>query len=316
MRKKLWNREHVEGRVYDHNLAIKTVQNKDSQNFGKEFIGGTLDVATDEDCINVITINFTYVTEKTSKGNVNATFTALKNIIENGKTIVAKGKDEATKVKIDTALALNDFYTNRTGEEVLVSAKRNEGGFVTIVSSLCEEDKRNTFEFDMLINGTRLVEADEERNIPSDYLIVKGAVFNFREAILPVELIVKNPSGIKYFDSLDASQTNMTFTKVWGKINSENIKTYKEEESAFGEAKVTEYEKNVKEWVITGTANEPYEIGDAENGITLEEIKAKVADREVHLAEVKKRQDEYQASKVAPSAGSAGVTAAQGGFNF
>lgn len=316
MRKKLWNREHVEGRVYDHNLAIKTVQNKDSQNFGKEFIGGTLDVATDEDCINVITINFTYVTEKTSKGNVNATFTALKNIIENGKTIVAKGKDEATKVKIDTALALNDFYTNRTGEEVLVSAKRNEGGFVTIVSSLCEEDKRNTFEFDMLINGTRLVEADEERNIPSDYLIVKGAVFNFREAILPVELIVKNPSGIKYFESLDASQTNMTFTKVWGKINSENIKTYKEEEPAFGEAKVTEYEKNVKEWVITGTAKEPYEIGDAENGITLEEIKAKVADREVHLAEVKKRQDEYQASKVAPSAGSTGVTAAQGGFNF
>jgi hypothetical protein len=316
MRKKLWNREHVEGRVYDHNLAIKTVQNKDSQNFGKEFIGGTLDVATDEDCINVITINFTYVTEKTSKGGVNATFTALKNIIENGKTIVAKGKDEATKVKIDTALALNDFYTNRTGEEVLVSAKRNEGGFVTIVSSLCEEDKRNTFEFDMLINGTRLVEADEERNIPSDYLIVKGAVFNFREAILPVELIVRNPSGIKYFDSLDASQTNMIFTKVWGKINSENIKTYKEEESAFGAAKVTEYEKNVKEWVITGTANEPYEIGDAENGITLEEIKAKVADREVHLAEVKKRQDEYQASKVAPSAGSAGVTAAQGGFNF
>lgn len=316
MRKKLWNREHVEGRVYDHNLAIKTVQNKDSQNFGKEFIGGTLDIATDEDCINVITINFTYVTEKTSKGGVNATFTALKNIIENGKTIVAKGKDEATKVKIDTALALNDFYTNRTGEEVLVSAKRNEGGFVTIVSSLCEEDKRNTFEFDMLINGTRLVEADEERNIPSDYLIVKGAVFNFREAILPVELIVRNPSGIKYFDSLDASQTNMTFTKVWGKINSENIKTYKEEESAFGKAKVTEYEKNVKEWVITGTANEPYEIGDAENGITLEEIKAKVADREVHLAEVKKRQDEYQASKVAPSAGNAGVTAAQGGFNF
>ena len=108
----------------------------------------------------------------------------------------------------------------------------------------------------------------------------------------------------------------MTFTKVWGKINSENIKTYKEEEPAFGEAKVTEYEKNVKEWVITGTAKEPYEIGDAENGITLEEIKAKVADREVHLAEVKKRQDEYQASKVAPSAGSAGVTAAQGGFNF
>ena len=169
----------------------------------------------------------------------------------------------------------------------------------------------------MLINGTRLVEADEERNIAADYLIVKGAVFNFRNAILPVEFIVKNPSGIKYFESLDASSSNMVFTKVWGKINSETIKTVKTEESMFGEAKVTEYERTIKEWVITGTANETYEIDDEQNGITLDEIKKALADREVYLADVKKRQDEYQASKgTTPAAGGAGVTAAQGGFNF
>lgn len=316
--KKTVNKEHVEGRVYEHSLAIKTVQNRDSANFGKEFIAGTLDVATDEDCLNVVTIHFTYVTEKTSKGNNNDTYTALKNIIENGKTVLVDGKDVATMVKIDTALGVNDFYTNRNGQEELVSAKRNDGGFVHIVNKLADEAARSTFEMDMLINGTRLVEKDEERNIANDYLVVKGAVFNFRNAILPVEFVVKNEGGIKYFQSLEASASNLVFTKVWGTINSETIITKREEENAFGEAAVKEYERKVREWVITGAAKETYELGDAKDGITVEEIQKAMTDRETYLADVKKRQDEYQASKNSGAAtpASAGVTAAQGGFNF
>ena len=318
MRKPI-NKEHVEGRVYEHNLAIKTVQNKDSANYGKEFIGGTLDIATDDDCLNIVTINFTYVTELTSKGNKNETYTTLKNIIESGKTVLIDGEDAATMVKVDTALGVNDFYTNRNGEEVLVSAKRNEGGFAHIVNKLADEAARNTFEMDMLINGTRLVEKDEERNIPADYLVVKGAVFNFRNAILPVEFVVKNEGGMKYFESLEASPSNLVFTKVWGSIKSLTVVTPKEEESAFGEPVIKEYERKVKEWVITGAAKEPYEIDDDKNGITMEEVKQAMADREVYLAGVKKRQDEYQASKNSANAvttGNAGVTAAQGGFNF
>ena len=59
-------------------------------------------------------------------------------------------------------------------------------------------------------------------------------------------------------------------------------------------------------------------MDDEQNGITLDEIKKALADREVYLADVKKRQDEYQASKNASgnAAGGAGVSAAQGGFNF
>ena len=71
--------------------------------------------------------------------------------------------------------------------------------------------------------------------------------------------------------------------------------------------------------VITGTAKEVYEFGDEKNGITVEEIKKALSDREVYLADVKKRQDEYKASQATTTtsnAGGAGVTAAQGGFNF
>lgn len=317
--RKVINRETIQGRVYEHDLSVKKVQNTESKNFGQEFINGTLDIATDEACMNIVTINYTYVTPVTSTGKQNSTYTALMNIINNGKTVLVDGKDAATMVKCDTALGLNDFYVNRNGEETLVSSKRNDGGFVTIVNKLDEnEAARSTFEADMLINNVRRVEADPDRNIDADYLIVKGAVFNFREAILPVEFTLRNPAGFPYFENLDASPNNMVFTKVWGQVSSQVEKTTKVEESAFGEPSVKEYTKTVKEWVITGTSRPDavYEIGDEKNGITTDEIKKALADRETYLADVKKRRDEYEASKKATPAATAGVTAAAGGFNF
>lgn len=314
--RRIVNKEHIEGRVYESNLALKTVQNRDSENFGKEFIGGSLDIATDDECLNIVTVHFPYVVALTKQNKPNDTFTALRAIIESGKTVVADGVDAATMVKIDTSLRANDWYSSKDGEEKLITSKRNEGGFAHIVTKLGDPNTRNTFEFDMLINGTRLVEADEEKNIKEDYLIVKGCVFDFRNAMQPVELIVKNQGGIKYFESLDASPSNLVFTKVWGKINNETIVSIREEESAFGESAVKEYKRDIREWVITGTAKETYDTDDEENGITMAEVKDLMSKREVYLAEVKKKNDEYQASKSTPAAGGSNVSAAAGGFNF
>lgn len=314
--KKVINRERIEGWVYDHNLALKTVQNTESKNFGKEFINGTLDIQTDDEGCNIVTVNFTYVTEMTAKGTKNATFAVLKNIIDGAKTVLSDGRDAAMMVRVDTALGLNDFYTTRNGVEELVQAKRNDGGFVSQINKLNPTD-RSTFEFDMLINGTRFVDENEETGTP-EYLVVKGAVFNFRNAMLPVELVVKSKGGIDYFSSLEASASNLVFTRVKGNIASQVTSVKREEESAFGEPSVREYTRTVREWVITWAASEPYEIGDETNGITVDEIKKALADREVYLADVKKRQDEYQATKNATPAAtpSAGTTAAAGAFNF
>ena len=41
--KKIINKVHVEGRVYDFDLAEKTVQNTESKFYGKPFIGGTIE---------------------------------------------------------------------------------------------------------------------------------------------------------------------------------------------------------------------------------------------------------------------------------
>ena len=317
--KKMINTERIEGRIYQHNLVKKTVQNQASQNFGKEFIAGTLEVAVDDAGLNVIPVHFTYVTEVTSKGQTNRTFTVLKKIIDEGKNIITDGMGEATKVRIDTALALNDFYTN---DDSLVSIKTNEGGFVTIINELSGENERNTFSADMVITGVTRVEADEEKNIKEDYVTVKGAIFNFRGDLLPLEFIVKNAGGMKYFEDLGASNSEPVYTKVWGRINCETKTTIVEEESAFGEAAVKKYERKTKEWVITGTAKVPYEFGDEEI-LTGEELTKAMQAREVMLADIKQRSEEYKAKKAAGNTDSTHKTqtgvkpaAKAGTFNF
>lgn len=318
--KKIINKEHIEGRIYEHDLTLKTVENTASKNYGKPFIRGSLSIATDEDGLNIVTVNYTYIAETTSTGKVDSRFTVLKNIIETGKTIVVDGFENATMVTCDTSLGVNDFYTNRDGEEKLVSAKINDGGFVHVVNKLGDPSNRNTFEVDMLINKTTLVEANPERNIDKDYLKVSGYVFGYQNALKPVDLVVKNPAGIAYFESLEVSNNNPTFTKVWGKIESQIVKTTKSEESAFGEAKITEYVNTIKEWVIIGVLPQPYALDDSATGTTADEVNELVAKREIYLAEVKKNQEEYQASRAsgnaAAPAAKAVAPAAAGGFNF
>lgn len=300
------------GRIYQH-----TLENKVSQK-GVNYIGGDIEIATDDAGLNVVKVTYVYVapTYPAKDGKPerpNPTYATLQKIIDGGKTILVDGADAATKVRLTPSLAVNDF-PNREGE--MVSAKRLEGGFVTILSTLPDEKERNRFEADCLISGTQLIEADPERNIAEDYLVVRGNVFNWAKAIMPIEFHVKSTGGIQYFESLEASSSNPIFTKIWGQILSSTTVVKREEESAFGEPSIKEYTRTSREWVITGAAQETYEIGDAETGITADEIKEALANRQVHLAEVKKNAEEYAANRAASTPAPAANTAAAGSFSF
>lgn len=307
------NATFISGLLYEHDLQLKTT-GENSKNPGTEYISGTISIATDDAVTNIVPVHFTYVTSKTVKGNGNATFNLLSDII-NGtiKSVMEHGQEVANKLRIDSAIGLNDFYTNRDGEETLVSAKRNEGGFVHTTKDLDEkESNRNTFTVDMLIIGLRRVEEDVEKELP-EKMIVKGAIFDFRGSLLPVEFTALNPDAMDYFESLEPSSKNPVFTRVWGNQVSTVVKTKRVTKSAFGEDMVREVQSNRKDWVITGANPEPYEF-DTEGTITAEEVKKAQADREVYLAEVKQRYQEYQASRGTAAAAKAPVK--KGDFNF
>jgi hypothetical protein len=310
---KIKNETHIEGYLYEHKLEMRESGPK-SKNPGTKFIMGTVDIATDNNLTNIVSVHFSYVTATTAKGSPNATYTTLENIV-NGKygSVMANGKDGAVKLRIDSAIALNEFFSDRNGQEELVSVKRNEGGFVHVVTGdLTEDEKlRSTFKCDMVITNVTRVEANEDQGTP-EKAIGEGANFDFRKALLPVEFVATNDKAMDYFEGLGATKNEPVFTCLWGRQISETITTTVTEESAFGEPSVREVKRSRKEYLITGASPDTH-VWDDESTMTAEELKKAVAEREVYLAGVKARQDEYKASKNAPAVAAAPANSA---FNF
>ena len=308
------NTTHIEGYVYEHDLQVK-VSGPESTSPGTEFISGTLSVATDNAITNIVPVHFSYVIAKTKKGTENATYKVLKNIIDGViGTYMKDGADKAGKVRIDSALALNEFYTDREGTEQLVSAKRNEGGFVHVCDALNEDEKlRNTFKCDMLITNVTRVEANEEKNLP-EKVIVKGCVFDFRKALLPIEFSATSVGAMNYFEDLNASPSNPTLTCVWGSQISEVVVKKITEESAFGEPSVREVKNTRRDFLITGSSKETM-VWDDESTITAAELKEAIAARETYLATIKRRQDEYKAKKNGGATAAATIPT-NSAFNF
>lgn len=305
MKNNFVNEVHIKGYLYEHNLE-EAVTGAQSKHPGTHYLRGDISIATDEECLNIIKIHYTYVTETTSKGNANRLYGILRDILDGRiKTVIKDGKENAQKISADTSITLNEFYSTRNPEE-LVSVKRNEGGFLNLINTLdADEKSRNQFKVDLLITGARRVEADEDRNIP-EKVIVKGAIFNFRKELKPTEFTVLNPNAMDYFEDLGATNREPVFTKIWGRQISETVVRKIVEESAFGEDSVREVTNTHKDFVITGAAKEPY-IWDDESTLTAEELTNMMAEREVFLASLKQRMNTPAPTASAP---------ADGGFNF
>ena len=314
MKKVMENTTHIEGILYEHALENK-VTGQNSKNPGTPFISGTISIATDNALTNIVQVHFTYVTQTTTKGAPNATYSILQNIIDGTiGNYMADGEDKAAKLRVDSAIGLNEFYSDRNGKEELVSTKRNEGGFVHTTNTLIDDEKqRNTFKCDMIITNVIHVDADEEHNIP-EKVIVKGTIFDFRKSLLPVEFTATNPGAMAYYEGLGASPSEPVFTKLWGRQVSEVIKREIREESAFGDDNVREVQSTRKDFVITGGAK-AHSVWADESSITAKELTEAMAARETYLATLKQRQDEYKASKQNATA-STSAPAATEGFKF
>lgn len=290
--KKMINRVTIQGKLYDHDLQLK-VTGATSKSPNTEFISGSIHIATDDGYMNVVPVHFTYVTESTKNG-VNRTWNVLKSIIDGSTPTVVGGGDAAVYVQADTNLALNEWYDK---DDKLVSIIRNEGGFVKTINEadLLPENKRATFAVDMVINGCARIDANEERNLP-EKVEVRGAIFNYRNELMPVKFSMVDPKGMDYFEGLDASSSHPVFTEVRGIEVSQTSVQKITEDSAFGDPSVREVKRSYKDYVLTWAKPEEYEW-DSEDTLLAADLSKMMADREIHLADVKKRQDEYQASK-------------------
>ncbi len=310
------NKMNIEGKIYQFDLEEK-VTGENSKAPGTPYIRGTIDVAIDSTQENIVQVHYSYVAPTYNSGKANNSYTALKQIINSGKAIITDGYDAATVVRLNPSYALNEFFPE--GQDEPVSTPRNEGGFVTIVNenSLHPEGDvgRNRFDLDVLISNVTETVPDEG----DSYVTIKGLAFDFRNAVLPVTLIARNPEAGKYFLGLGATSSNPVYTKVWGKIVNTFTKIEKTTESAFGEATVETVTRKNREYVITGANPVPYAF-DTDETITAAELTKALQDREVYLAAEKKRTEEYRASSNKGGgntpAPTANASVPQGGFKF
>lgn len=296
--KEFVNRCHIEGRVFSHTLQ-KRVTGEQSKNPGTEYIGGILNVATDEDGINVVPVRFTYVTAFYSKsGKPNDTYGVLEQIINDDITWEKNGKDQAPQIRVDGDIEVNDFL-GRNGE--MVEAKGVRGSFVHFANGSyglnADENKRNTFEADMLIAAT----IPQEPENADAYLNLRGYVFAYRNALVPVTLSIHNPAGIQYFEKCDISNENPLLTKVWGNIISTTQEIKTEVESAFGGPTVNVTTRTLRAWEVAGCAAEPYEWND-ESTITIADFKTLLEEREQVKAAAKARAEERNNASSFPAA--------------
>ena len=275
--KKMTNKSHIEGYLYESTLEEK-VAGANAQKPGSKYINGKVSVEVAED--NIVAIDI-YESEYTQKGTLNQKYGTLKTIIASN-TVVGNGRDNAARVRIDSALAINDWY-RPDGE--LVSSLRNFNGFTHIVTDN-KFTPSATFEVDMLITSVTddMSKVEDGTLEPNGSLVVNGFIFDYANKIMPVKFLVENANGIKYFRDMEPN----TFTKVWGNMVTTTTITTKTEESAFGEAKVVEYTNSRKKYVITGTNKDPYVFGDDEV-LSVKAVQEAIAARNLYLADLKTR---------------------------
>lgn len=282
------NTEHIEGYLYECQLTERVTGEK-AKNPNTPYISGDITIAVDEKGLNVIPVHFRYVAPTFPSGKTNRNYEILKRLVEekDSRTWVAAGKDNAFKLKINNiALEVNDFVPRDSQDNEVVSTQRNGGGFVDIVEQLAEEGSRATFEVDAFIHKVRRIEADEDKGIENDYLILECMCFDYKNAIFPATFNVHNENGIRFFEDADISGKDPLYTKIWGNISTTTIVKRTEEETAFGEAIIKESRRGIKEWIVTGTAKVPYDFGE-EGIMTTDELTKLLQDREVVKAGVK-----------------------------
>ena len=289
MAKNNWiNEVLIEGYVYNiggNGKLFTGVTGPDSKRPNTEYISGTLNIAVDEEGINIVPVRFNFVTEYWNSGKQNSSWAILQDVMKGGCTWQENGKDNAMRVRLACSVGVNDFL-GRDGN--MVEAKVVNCSFAH-PANFEFSDKRNDFKIDMLIAATALQEVEGGEN----YMNVRGYTFDYRGGLVPVTLTMRDPAGIQYFENQDISNANPLLTQVWGKIISTTRKVEKEIESAFGGPTVEVTTQTLRAWDIIGCIPEPYPFDD-ESTLTREELKIKLQERENQKAEAKKHQEERQ----------------------
>lgn len=272
---KFTNSFNIVGYVFSHTLEIK-VSGAASKNPGTKYIRGTVNIATDDEALNIVPVDFTYVPEKLKSGDQNKTFYNLENIVRGkNNTFQEVGKQYADKIRVTGNFDVNDYLSKANGK--IVSRTRLRGAFVHEArdNAACTA----TFDVDMIITNAGYKYFDDGTSIYS----VDGYTADFRNQLIPLKLTT-NEDGANCFEQYAPIQSETPlFMRLYGEFTSNVINVEKKNSDnvsmMFGAPRAEVTQRTVSRWNITA-ASEPFA------NIEPEEFKAMFDARQQVLAQI------------------------------
>lgn len=271
----------VEGILAEKTLEEVTVD-------GKTSIRGNLVIQTTPE--NQITLNV-YINKITNAGTENKAYKGIETVMTNYKSIAEVGLDEATRIRVTNGqVEPNTYYDNNGMEHNNVRYKSN---FFNSLKAGEELEPKADFEIELYVNSIR-----PEVNTDGDET---GRVFV--DGIVPlysgceiITLIASNEvvDGVDWAEAITNGYEVGQTGKFYGRVVNERKETIKLIPMLGGatrEEKSYTYNSGL---LITGASN-PYEEENP-NNYALEAIKAGMAERELLLAEKKKKAVEKNSS--------------------
>lgn len=235
------------------------------------------------------------------------------------------------KISVEGQIAPRDWYRDPEDEESLISSVIVDSGFgggrvkelftLPPEGAQYDKDERNDFRADVVILSAT---EKEETETDPEVVVLRCGAFTWKDEIIPFDMIVRNPAGMKYFMDLDISASNPLYTGIRGKLNFTKTKVVRVTESAFGDDAVDTYERNIKEWTLINANKVPYEYAPTEDeaaeegALVAADIAKAIQNRNIHLAEERERARQNAAKNTAFSAAPAAPSTPviNGGFTF
>ena len=274
---------------------------------GKTSIRGNVVIQTTPE--NQITVNV-FINKLTNAGTENKAYKGIETVMNNYKSIAEVGVDEATKVRITGGqVEPNTYYDNQGMEHSNVRYRSN---FFSSLKATEELEPKADFEIEMYINSIVPEIKDEEE---TGRVIVNGIVPLYSGCEV-IKLIATNEEidGLNWAEAISDSYEPGQTGRFYGKIVNEKIPVVKKIPMLGGAVREEVSYKYNNGLLITGASN-PYDEEDP-NAYSLDAIKKGMAERELALAEKKKKAMEKSNSNsgVAKAASTSGRQAPKAMF--
>lgn len=219
---KTYNNVTMSGMLYDFNLEVKEINNKDA-------ITGTITVQVDPNGTLAELQMFARPTFNNGKENRN--YVIMADMINGDYATVVKEGNGADWITVSGQIDTS-YFMPRGEKDIdnMVFAQKLRGSFINPNN---KKEYKNSWSVDMLITNIRQIEADEEKGLAA-YVEVKGYWINdYREMLCDLKLQARKEAAMAYISGLEASLKAPYYVNVRGGL--QDVSRVVTRRNAFGE---------------------------------------------------------------------------------